>query len=142
MSIKDCSVLVGIDWADKKHVYAVKKAGETKYKIGSFLQRADSIHEWMMSLKKKAGNNGKVAIALEQAKGALLFALLKYEFAILYPINPSTVCKYRETWKSSGAKDDPSDAILILELLEEQNKRLTPPPQSRTERYSPSPKPH
>lgn len=125
MSIKECSILVGIDWADKKHVYAVKKPGEEKARIGSFLQKADSIHEWMMSLKKKAGD-GKVAIALEQSKGALLFALLKYDFAVIYPIPPATVAKYRETWKTSGAKDDPSDAVLILELLEEQNKRLKP----------------
>lgn len=125
MSIKDCTVLVGVDWADKKHVCAVKINGKDKSQIGSFLQGAKTIHGWVMALKKKA-NGGKVAIALEQSKGALLFALLKYDFVVLYPIHPTTVCKYRETWKSSGAKDDPSDALLILELLEEQNKRLSP----------------
>jgi len=30
MSIKDCTVLVGVDWADKKHVCAVK----IKVKLG------------------------------------------------------------------------------------------------------------
>jgi hypothetical protein len=50
---------------------------------------------------------------------------MKYEFIVLYPINPATVAKYHETWKTSGAKDDPSDALLILELLEDHNKKLT-----------------
>lgn len=125
MSIKECTVRVGIDWADIKHICAVKYPGAQDLKIESVLQKSEAIHEWVMKLKSKA-QGGKVAIALEQSKGGLIFALMKYDFIVLYPINPATVAKYRETWKTSGAKDDPSDAVLILELLEEHHKKLSP----------------
>lgn len=125
MSINECKVLVGIDWADRKHVCAVKYPVAKTAKIENLLQSSTAIDDWVMKLKAKA-NGGKVAIALEQSRGGLIFALMKYEFIVLYPINPATVAKYRETWKTSGAKDDPSDALLILELLEDHNKKLTP----------------
>ena len=125
MSISECTVLVGVDWADVTHVCAVKYPGNTRHKIERVLQRPEQLHDWVMSLKSKA-QGGKIAIALEQAKGGLIFALMKYDFIVLYPINPSAVAKYRETWKSSGAKDDPTDAALILELLEEHHKKLSP----------------
>ena len=36
---------------------------------------------------------------------------------ILFTINPSTVAKYRKAFTPSGAKDDPSDAFLEVEIL-------------------------
>ncbi len=125
MSIKECTVRVGIDWADLKHVCAVRYPGAQDSIIESVLQKSEAIHEWVMKLRSKA-QGGNIAIALEQSKGGLIFALMKYDFIVLYPINPATVAKYRATWKTSGAKDDPTDAVLILELLEEHHKKLSP----------------
>jgi transposase len=124
MSIKECTVLVGIDWADRKHVCAVKYPEAKIAKIENLLQSSTAIDDWVMKLKARS-DGGKIAIALEQSRGGLIFALMKYEFIVLYPINPATVAKYRETWKTSGPKDDPFDALLILELLEDHNKKLT-----------------
>ncbi len=125
MSISECTVRVGIDWADLTHVSAVKYPDSKECKIERVLQKPEELHDWVMKLKSRA-QGGKIAIALEQAKGGLIFALMKYDFIVLYPINPSTVAKYRETWKSSGAKDDPSDAVLILELLQEHHDKFSP----------------
>jgi transposase len=36
---------------------------------------------------------------------------------VLFPINPTTLAKYREAFTPSHAKADPSDAELALELL-------------------------
>jgi hypothetical protein len=36
---------------------------------------------------------------------------------VLFPINPSTLAKYREAFQPSGAKDNPADAELALDLL-------------------------
>ena len=33
----------------------------------------------------------KIAVGLEQSRGPLIFALLKYDFLVLYPINPATL---------------------------------------------------
>ncbi len=60
---------------------------------------------------------GLVAIALELGRGPVIAALMHYDFLRLYPINPKSLARYRETFSSSGAKDDPTDAALLLDLL-------------------------
>lgn len=122
---KDYTVWVGIDWADKKHAYAMRVTGSDKLKTGTFIQKASSITDWVELLRKLA-KGGQVAIATEQLKGGLVFALMKYDFIHLYPLNPDSVAKYRQSFTSSGAKSDPADAKFILEFLESRYKKLTP----------------
>jgi len=45
---------------------------------------------------------------------------------VLYPINPSTLAKYRETFTPSGAKDDPTDAELAVDLITRHPERFSP----------------
>jgi transposase len=61
---------------------------------------------------------------LEQSKGALIYALMKYDFLVLFPINPKQLARFREALHSSGAKDDPRDAALLLELLVKHRDHL------------------
>jgi transposase len=49
---------------------------------------------------------------------------LKYDFLVLYPINPTTLAKYREAFSPSRAKDDPRDADYLLDLLIHHRDRL------------------
>jgi hypothetical protein len=53
-------------------------------------------------------------VGLGIAKGPLVYALQNYEFLVLFPINPATLAKYRQAFTPSKAKDDPSDAELLL----------------------------
>ena len=69
---------------------------------------------------------GPIAVALELAKGPIVSALQKYDFFTLFPINPSTLAKYRVAFKPSRAKDDPSDAELALDLLLRHPERFAP----------------
>lgn len=85
MDYKEITCWVGVDWADRKHAFAVRKVGSEKMKVGSFLQKVGAIDEWVNSLRKLS-DGGKVAVALEQAKGGLLFALMKYDFIVLFPV--------------------------------------------------------
>ncbi len=50
--------------------------------------------------------------------------LMNFDFLALFPINPKTIKKYREALRSSGAKDDPSDAELLLDFLQTHRKHL------------------
>ena len=68
----------------------------------------------------------KIAICLEQSRGPLIYALLKYDFFVLYPINPTTLAKYHEAFSPSRAKDDPRDAEYLVELLIHHRDRLKP----------------
>ena len=45
---------------------------------------------------------------------------------VLYPINPSTLANYRETFTPSGAKDDPTDAELAVDLITRHPERFSP----------------
>ena len=58
-----------------------------------------------------------MAVALKLSKGPIVYALQKYDFIVLFPVNPVTLARYRQAFTPSGAKDDPSDAELALDLL-------------------------
>ena len=118
------TAFVGIDWADAKHDVCVQSAQSEEREFDSFAHRVDRIEQWVHALHQRFG--GPIAVALELAKGPLVYALQKYDFFVLFPINPSTLAKYREAFKPSRAKDDPTDAELALELLRRHPERFKP----------------
>ena len=61
---------------------------------------------------------------MEQSRGALLSALLKYDCFDIYPLNPASVSKYRKTFVPSGAKNDDSDAALMLDFYQRHGEKL------------------
>jgi hypothetical protein len=65
-----------------------------------------------------------VAVACELEKGSLIYALSKFKHIVLFTINPSTVAKYRKAFTHSGAKDDPTDAAIQLEILQQHMSKL------------------
>jgi hypothetical protein len=85
------------------------------------------IEQWAYSLQKRFG--GTIAVVLELSRRPIVYALQKYDFFVLFPVNPSTLAKYREAreaFKSSRAKDDPTDAELTLALLLCHGDRFKP----------------
>lgn len=115
---------VGIDWADTKHDICVQAAGDTRHESGCIAHQVAAIDEWANALHLRFG--GPIAVALELAKGPIVAALQKYDFLVLFPINPATLAKYREAFQPSGAKDDPADAELVLDLLVRHPERFSP----------------
>ena len=107
-NISDFSALVGIDWADKKHDICelTIATGDQQYSVIS--SKPQAIHDWAMALEKRYPGK-PVAVGCELKKGPLIYALSKYRHITLFPINPSTVAKYRKAFTHSGAKDDPGD---------------------------------
>jgi transposase len=53
-----------------------------------------------------------------------MHALMAYDFLVLFPINPKALARYREAFRTSGAKDDPTDAALLLDLLRKHRDQL------------------
>jgi transposase len=115
---------VGIDWADTKHDICLQAAGNDQREFDCIAHQVARIDDWAKSLQQRFG--GPIAIALELAKGPIVYALQKYDFFVLFPINPSTLAKYREAFKPSRAKDDPTDAELALDLLMRHPERFEP----------------
>ena len=114
---------VGLDWADQKHDVFVRFANGDSYrrKIDS---RPEAIQEWLLELRSTCAE-AKIAIALEQRRGALFYHLCTHlSWIDLYPINPHSLASFRQTFFSSRAKDDPVDSQLLEELLRTHPERL------------------
>jgi hypothetical protein len=109
------AAFVGIDWADTKHDICVQAAGSKRREFGCIAHEPAAIESWACSLRERFG--GQIAVAVELAKGPIVYALQKYDFIVLFPVNPATLARYRQAFRPSGAKDDPSDAELALDLL-------------------------
>jgi transposase len=128
------AAFVGIDWADAKHDGCLQAAGSAKQECFQLEHTPEAIDAWVTTLRTRF-NGQPVAICLELNKGPLVFALRKYDFLVLFPINPLTLARYREAFTPSRAKDDPTDAELQLELLLTHRDKLQPlNPQSPTMR--------
>ena len=110
------AAFIAIDWADQKHVFSLQVAGQTKKETGTLEQKPEVIGPWVAKLRERFGGR-PVAVAVEQSRGALIHALLTYDFIVIYPLHPTSVAKFREAFKSSGAKSDPLDTDQILEIL-------------------------
>jgi transposase len=117
------AAFVGIDWADQQHAVCVQPAGQTKAESYELKQTAEALADWVSGLRARF-NGRKVAVALEQTKGALIYHLMSYDFVVLYPINPLTLKQYRKAFHTSGAKDDRGDARLLKEIVELHRDRV------------------
>ena len=124
-NIDDFSALIGIDWADKKHDICESLVGSGKYHFSIISSKPSSLHEWARQLKMRYPDK-PVAVSCELKKGPLIYALQQYDHIVLFPINPSTVAKYRKAFTHSGAKDDPSDALIQTEILEHHMNKISP----------------
>jgi transposase len=117
MMNSDYAVLVGLDWADQQHEVCWWDSRSGRIQDRSLKQSTEAISEWIWGLMSTHPGGG-IAICLEQSRGAVINALMHYPMVDLYPVNPVTVAKYRSAFTPSGAKDDPGDAKILLELLQ------------------------
>jgi len=124
-SAEGMAAYVGIDWADQKHDITLRSAAEPlKVEHRRIGHELNALMEWVGELHQRFADKGKVLICLEQSRGALIYHLMGYDFLELYPINPSQLASYRETFSPAGAKDDRPDSELICELLYLHRDRL------------------
>jgi transposase len=119
------AALIGLDWADGKHAICLQEAATAAREFGEIVHRPEAIDVWAQGLRRRFGGK-PVAIALELTKGPIVYALRKYEFFVLFPVDPTMLAKYREALSPSGAKDDPTDAELALEFLLKHPEKLAP----------------
>ncbi len=123
-SNKSFTAFIGIDWADAKHDVCIQAAGDERREFARISHKVDEIDDWAQSLYRRFG--GPIAVALELSKGPVVYALQKYDFFVIFPVNPSTLAKYREAFAPSRAKDDPTDAELALDLILRHPHRFQP----------------
>ena len=117
------AALLGIDWSDRKHDLCLIDTATSEREASVLPHSPQALEEWAVALRARFGGR-PVAVCLEQSRGPLIYALLKYDFLTLYPVNPRTLSKFREAFAPSRHKDDPGDAAHLAELLLHHRERL------------------
>jgi len=123
MSLENCAAWIGIDWADQNHAVCLIDPQTKKLEVTTMAQDPEVIGQWVATIQQRFPGQ-KVAVCLEQKKGALIYTLMKYDCLVLVPVNPKQLARFREALGPSGAKDDPSDARLLAELLMKHSEHL------------------
>lgn len=114
---------VGLDWADQRHAIRLQASDSPRAESFTVEQKPEALHAWVAQLRARFPQ-GRIALALEQSRGAVIYALMNYDFLLLYPLPPQTLVRYRRAFATSGAKSDPTDADLLLELVRTHGDRL------------------
>lgn len=114
---------VAMDWGDSKHAWSRQPAESDRRERGEIEHSPEAVAAWTAMLSARFGGQ-PVALAVEQSRGSLVFMLGKYERLHVYPIHPRAAAQFRAALVPSGAKDDPSDAELLLDLLTHHRARL------------------
>jgi transposase len=123
--MSEFAALVAIDWADKKHAVSLYDPATGQREQTIVKHTPAALQEWALSLRARFAGQ-PIAVCLEQSRGPLIYALLKYDFLVLFPVNPLTLAKYRQAFSPALGKDDPSDADYLLDLLQHHRERLSP----------------
>ena len=122
------AAFLAIDWADQKHVWSLQSAYSVTREQGEVQQTPEAIEAWVAQMRQRFGHR-PMAVAVEQRRGALVFLLSKYEQLHIFPVPPAMTANLRKAFYSSGAKDDPKDSDLLLDIVllhREKLRRLAP----------------
>jgi transposase len=117
------AAFVSIDWADKRQVWCLQAAGSEKRESGELVHTPEAVEAWVGQLCQRFAHR-PIAVVLEQSRGALVFMLSKYEPLHLFPVPSTMSAAMRKALYPSGAKDDPRDADLLLDLLLQHRDKL------------------
>ena len=72
------AAFIGIDWSDQKHVWCVQAVGSEKRESGELVHTPEAVEAWVGQLCQRFAHR-RIAVAVEQTRGALAFRLNKYE---------------------------------------------------------------
>ena len=117
-------LLVGIDWADKEHVYLMDDVG-TVLSTGTMEHTAEGLEQFMNIVRARVQTPHDVLVALETSHGPLIGALLDQGFTV-YAINPKAVERHRDRFRVAGAKSDLRDAWVLATLLRTDRAQYRP----------------
>lgn len=116
---------IGLDWADRKHYLAVLPPGASAPSAHIVEQKPEALDSFFHGLRQQYPNS-RLAVCIEQSRGPVIYALMKYDFVVVYPVNPRSLADFRRSFAVSGAKSDPRDGDLLCELGAKHHQRLRP----------------
>lgn len=66
---------VGLDWADQSHEICLQAVDSPRVERFTVEQKPEALHAWMAQLRARFPQ-GRIALALEQSRGAVIYALM------------------------------------------------------------------
>ena len=109
-------LLVGIDWADREHVYCVMDEAGATLSTGTIEHTAEGLEQFLRIVRMQVQAPSDVVIAIETSQGPLVGALLDSGFTV-YALNPKAVERNRARFRMAGAKSDLRDAWTLATIL-------------------------
>ncbi len=122
MNTTDYVAFVGLDWGDTTHAFAVQATAAATNESGTVAATAEAFHQWLAQMQ--ASHPGRVALAVEAGRPALLAAMAEYPWLDVFVVHPATCDRYRDAFRPSGAKDDIPDAKTLLTLVVQHRTEL------------------
>ena len=84
-----------------------------------------ALQTWAADLRERFPKH-RAAVVFEQPANNLIGFLSRYDWITLYPINPISLQKFRETFVVSRANDDAKDATFLARLLATHGREFRP----------------
>jgi len=111
------SIFVGIDWGSESHQVCVLDAGRKVLLEQTFAHSGKGLGELVDAvLQVGDGRPGRIAVAIEVPRGAIVDTLLEKDVAV-FAINPKQLDRFRDRHSVAGAKDDRRDALVLADSL-------------------------
>lgn len=118
------SAFIGLDWANQKHDVCVQVGANGKRRFEVIKNTPEFLDSWLNELHSEFGGN--IAVAVELSRGPIVYLLQKYPFITVFPIHALSLARYRQAFAPSGAKDDPTDAEIALDLMLKYPSKVKP----------------
>lgn len=106
----------GIDWSDKKFDIVIVNQQGVVVRNFVIKKKADGFERLLDELRAVVPDVNEILISIETPNSPLVDYLMDKGYTI-YAINPKAVDRYRDRYRSSGAKDDVFDATVIANIL-------------------------
>ncbi|HMA26876.1 MAG TPA: IS110 family transposase, partial [Solirubrobacterales bacterium] len=113
---EEYQVYVGIDWATEAHQACVLNGARQVLGERSFAHAGNAIAAFAAWVRGLAAEPGRVAVAIEVPRGAVVETLVEWGFHV-YAINPKQLDRFRDRHTVAGAKDDRRDAFVLADSL-------------------------
>jgi len=114
---------VGWDWGCESHAIVLRAADTQEAVVEILAATPEAIHRWLDATEARFGGR-TVAVALEGSKGPVFTQLLERPWIRIYAVHPATSTRMRNAFSPSGAKDDKPDALVLLDLVDNNRDKL------------------
>ncbi|WP_430450830.1 IS110 family transposase [Rhodopirellula europaea] len=117
-------LVVGVDWADAKHDLCILQPGRAPITRRINAEPQD-VQEIIAELRRIASGR-PIHVCLEKGRVRIIHHFVLLEDITLYPVDPKQATRFRESFVSSGAKDDRGDAYYLARLLADRHEDMRP----------------